>query len=208
MKRLLITAAALALLMTTAQAKPNNSYVDLKKAGVWTSYFVVSDKGNPMCGMGTYWFANGRQIGTVQVKYTAGNTVKVQMIKPSWRLADGAIVHVSVSFDAGEPQAVDAIAANTVDGPALTFTVNADATADFLHEFSESNKFTVAFPDGNEAPWDAKMEGSREVSTAFNQCSAYLDAHAPTQPTGKAATQPSGKPAPAPTAKKKDDGSI
>jgi hypothetical protein len=70
-----------------------------------------------------------------------------------------------------------------------------------MDEFSGASTMWVKFPDGNEAPWVAPMEGSRKAAATFARCVlgvAEAKKTNPTQPhnNAPATSQPFGKQAP------------
>jgi hypothetical protein len=205
MKKSLLTAAALALLMTTAQAGRD---ITLKAKGNWSAYYTISDKGNPLCGMQTYWQNNRRAlVAGAHIKYQSGGLVTIQMFKVGWRMPVGTEVKVNLAFDNSEQFPGVATSFIYKGDALLSLNVKEGTEADFLSLIEDAREFKISFPDGDEPTWVANMTGSREVSGAFKRCAYTLDANAPTQPTGKAApTQPTGKPTQ--PAAKRDDGSV
>jgi hypothetical protein len=85
MKRSLLAAAAMLLAVTAAQAKASD-YLMLNRKGTWTAYYIVSNMGNPMCGMQSSWGSSKQRIATAHVKYTSGSQIAVQLYKVGWRM--------------------------------------------------------------------------------------------------------------------------
>ena len=206
MKRSLFAAAATLLVATTPQAAKSD-YVNLKSKGNWTAFYTVSNQGNPLCGMTTYWLNNrDGTAATAHLKYTSGSVITVQLFKSGWRIPKGTTVNVSISFDNSQQFAVGAKSGIYENDAYLQFDVKEGTEADLLGLIADAREFKINFPDGDEPTWVAKMYGSREVSDAFRRCAFALDKNAPTQPTGKAApTQPTK---PMQPATKRDDGSV
>ena len=197
---------SLGLLATTPQAAKSD-YVNLKSKGNWTAFYTVSNQGNPLCGMTTYWLNNrDGTAATAHLKYTSGSVITVQLFKSGWRIPKGTTVNVSISFDNSQQFAVGAKSGIYENDAYLQFDVKEGTEADLLGLIADAREFKINFPDGDEPTWVGKMYGSREVSDAFRRCAFALDKNAPTQPTGKAApTQPTK---PMQPATKRDDGSV
>jgi hypothetical protein len=212
-----LTAAALALLMTTAAYAKGNDFTILERKGNWTATYQVSNLGNPMCSVSTSWGNDNNRTATTYIKYVAGDLIAVQMYKIGWRMPQGTDVSVSMSFDDGV--AYTATAKSGYDegrNAYLQFRIKPGEENTFLNTFAEADHLKISFPDGDEPDWHANMIGSREVSAAFRKCAGIINKNAPTQPTGKAPTQPTGKATTQPTqpvkptspVKRKDDGSV
>jgi hypothetical protein len=192
MKRSLLTAAAMLLMVATAA---HGKSTILHRSGGWTAFHVdVGSEGNPLCGMMVTSRDNARNL---MIKYQSDGGVFLQALKSSWRFKPDINVNVWVRFDNDAPlEAVGRTELTQGGQPMLAVNVKAGKEAAFLREVAESKKFYIGFPDGDEEPWVADMTGSRATALAMIRCAAYIDGKgAPTQPTGKPApTQPYGRP--------------
>ena len=205
MKRLMMTAAALALLTTAAQAKPHTLF----KGTYWQTFGMASnDDGQPMCGMRT-----GGDVTRLYIKWTPQNGMKVQVWKSNWRLAEGTEVPFVLGFfDGAKPG--DNITLSTDGGLAepteggigtsVFMTVSNENMAKLLKVFGDADRMTVNFPQGDEPQWNAKMEGSRKAADEFMHCMYVVQQNIPTSPVKP--TQPTGKTTP--KANVKDNGGI
>lgn len=212
MKRSLFAAATALLMITSANAAPASDQLILRTAGYWTAFYDPRNSdGVEMCGMKT-----DTTNGAVMVKY-AGTGVFVQVFKSTWRIPNGTIVPVSLTFDKSDPWIADASGGTMDRSPGfgfVVFTIKAQGVGDFIREFGEAGTMTVGFTQGNEQPWTLRMSGSREVAASFSKCVTALAGRSSTQPhAGGSTTQPYGKPAPSqPYGKPKqqpvDDGGI
>ena len=204
MTRLVVTAAALALLTTAAQAtsKPYTFY----KGGYWETFGMVSNSdGDPMCGMQTSGANN-----QFYVKWTPTNGMVVQVWKSNWRLSNETNVSFSLEFSDNEKpddhrtlNTDTGWATRTKDGSgsSLFMAVANDSMAELLKVFSDADTAVITFPEGDEPSWSVKMDGSRKATNEFMHCMYAIQqtiksAH-PTSPV--APTQPvvPSQPAPA-----------
>jgi hypothetical protein len=106
MKNFLLTAAALALLSTTAQAasKPYTFY----QGTYWETFgFASNNDGVPMCGMQT-----GAGVYAIYIKWTPDSGMAIQVWKKNWRLAnDTKVLFQLAFFDNAKPGESDAFTA-------------------------------------------------------------------------------------------------
>ena len=207
MKRIL-TAAAIALLATTAHASQL-----LSAEGRWkTTFHVTQDV--PMCVASTEWrSASGDLIGMVLLKGMKDGSMFFHLVRTSWRLPLGVEVPLTVSFDNGvhARQAIGRTTKTTASrenyGNMVEITVRSDAIASVLDDFAESQTMVVTFVQGNEPPWRADMTGSRTAARTLAECVVRIGgnvAAAPpvTSPVGPSATSPVGPKATSPVAPK------
>ena len=190
------------------------------RSGYWTIFDTKGDGDNaPLCGMKTdYSNANA----SIMIKGILGTeNLVVHVFKAGWRFpAQGVQLPVTLGFDRGTFGSTTAVGYQRPGlMPVVEFNVARNATKGFLEEFSKANMMWVRFDEGNEQPWTAKMEGSRDASIYFARCIVQLfeanstQPYATTPPTQPYATTPptqpySTQPNKAQPATKKDDGQI
>jgi hypothetical protein len=108
--RRLLTAAALALLTTTALAAKPSKQFTIYKGTYWETFGIASnDDGVPMCGMGT-----AGENNRFYVKWTPTNGTMVQVWKSNLRLAAGTEVPLKLEFFANDRPGDSADSAMTV----------------------------------------------------------------------------------------------
>ena len=216
MKRLL-TAAALALLSTTAHAATSKP-MTLFKGGYWETYAMTANNdGVPMCGMQADFSGNAMMF----LKWTPTNGMAVQVSRSHWRLAEGTKVPLQLEFfDNAKPGDSDTVTADAgialstkgAPGMSVFMTINKEDMGEFLKVFGAADKLTISFPQGDEPTWTTKMDGSRKAANEFMHCMYIVQQTIksaqptspvkPTQPVKPTETQPV-KPA-----TKRDDGSV
>jgi hypothetical protein len=208
MKKHLMTAAALALLATTAQAgsfgpaHPTTSEVRLFSSGYWhTSYMARNDAGEPMCKMDSEWQFLGGVTGAAMIKWTAESGLFMHITKSNWSLPAGQEVQLSVTFDRGARDATGTTVKSNAGSTLVGISVPKDDEMGFLDDIGEADQLKIQFTTGNEPAWTGKMVGSRAAKNWFVACMAKIDSVAEaTQPVVPSSpTQPvvPSQPAPA-----------
>ena len=173
MKRALLTAAAVILLSTTAQAQRNEI-----TSGLWT--YAQSTNRN-ICTMKTQMGDGNPHRGMVMVKYQRGGEgLFVQVTKNTWEFERGSQIRANLKFDSVDHFVTGKSFPRRDNRDAyIEFQVKAEYTADFLELFGEANFLTINWPDGNEPDWNAAMEGSRDVATNFTECVRFFGGPVP-----------------------------
>ena len=209
MKRIL-TAAALALLSSTAALADNNT-TQLYTGGYWSAYHVAHNgAGKPMCVVSGLWTFAGGVKGRLTMKYSNENGLFMHFSKDSWSFEPGRSVPLAISFDTGYREGTGISAISPADWrPIIESGIPADVPPGFLEDFANAKVMTITFKEGNETPWRADMTGSRDAVKALGWCMAKITTVATTSPLApKVTTSPVAPPSQPVGNRKKDDGSI
>jgi hypothetical protein len=148
-------------------SKPKSStYVELKRSGAWTAFSDITTKGSKVVGI---YAANSRS--TFYVKYFSNDDrLYVQLFKDGWQFPSGGVdVPFSIQFDDDGPE-YPAEGRARMDGSFAIVEArinDPDLAGRFMADLMHADKMTVTFAQGNEKPWVAEMQGSRETGTAF-----------------------------------------
>ncbi|MGV7212518.1 hypothetical protein [Bradyrhizobium sp. UFLA05-112] len=191
MKRLSIAGAA--MLLSTAAVAANKPTI-LMQTGAWTAYSMIASDGvTPLCGM--YTIGGNRRM---YVTYFRHRFV-VHFYKASWRVTVGTKVKTTLRTDSGETDTGTGVAYRDDTGQQTYLAVNVNQGAEngFLDRIARADKLTISFPDGDEADWTVRMDGSRPVLDALRQCAKTLDerdAATATQPFKPKAETPATQP--------------
>ena len=180
MKRSIFAAAVVLLTATTAQAEP---ITKLHSSGWWDVFYVASssDK-NPMCVMVKAVLPDEAK-GGVLVKWTEDSGTAFQVWKPNWRMPEGSMVPVLLTFIYSDRSPLPTTADAKVFRPNLiSSTIDKDVVVSFLKGFGDAKKMTINFPQSNEPQWTVAMDGSRNAVGAFVRCIARIRSTAPRQP--------------------------
>ena len=110
MKRLLMTAAALALLSTTAHATQTN----LVKSGVWSTD-LHENNGRRMCVMTNVMVPPDKAVKLTMFKLTVETCLFMHIAKSNWSIPADAKIPLGVAFDNGVRQATGFVAENQHD---------------------------------------------------------------------------------------------
>jgi hypothetical protein len=176
----LFAAAVVLLTATTAQAEP---ITKLHSSGWWNVFYVASssDK-NPMCVMVKAVLPDEAK-GGVLVKWTEDSGTAFQVWKPNWRMPEGSMVPVLLTFIYSDRSPLPTTADAKVFRPNLiSSTIDKDAVVSFLKGFGDAKKMTINFPQSNEPQWTVAMDGSRNAVGAFVRCIARIRNTAPRRP--------------------------
>jgi hypothetical protein len=151
MKRLLLTATALALLTTAAQADAT-----LYNGRAWSTFYVSDTyyTHQPICGM----MAKLTDVagGKVMVKYSATNGVTVQAWKQGWSMPAGTTVPFSVELydkDLDITTTIDATEAKSFTdkgGAYVTMQILTPDVFRFVKVFGDADGMFFKFPNGTE----------------------------------------------------------
>ena len=165
--RSLVTAAALALAVTTAQA---NDIHFLKKSGSWTAYSHISTEGVPMVGL---TFQGEGRKANLYMKYFGNDQLIVHLYKPGWQFPkDGVDVSFQVDFDHGGLKLSYPLTgrgqADAAGGAHIEAILDdASQMSSFIANTINAKQMTIVFEQGNERPWPINMTGSRATGTVF-----------------------------------------
>jgi hypothetical protein len=185
MKRLMMTAAALALLTTAAQADAT-----LYNGKAWNTYYVSDtyDTHTPLCGiMAKLTDAVG---GSVMVKYASTNGVTVQAWKQGWSMPAGTTVPFSTELydkDSDITTPIDATEAKSLTdngGAFVTMKILSPDVPRFIKAFGDADGMFFKFPYGTEPTWSIRMDDSRAAMKRFTACMQQIGW------VGTSATQP------------------
>jgi hypothetical protein len=111
----------------------------------------------------------------------------VQLFKSGWQFpADGVDVPLNIKFDNGQAYPANARARMNDDNEygVVETWLGPEVVGKFMDELMHADKMTVTFEQGDEKPWVADMQGSRETGTMFMEAVKTLC------PTCVKATQP------------------
>ena len=186
MKRLL-TAAAIALLMTTAAhaASKSNGITTytLLQGKYWTTFATINDNKNVdvryQCAVQT----EGSTTSKFFLKWTPQYGLRIQLWKKNWQLPEDAVVPFSIDLfedskpDDGKTLTVKggwAVPAAGNYGASVFGEIHEDHTNDFMVAFRAADRMVVNFPDGDEPSWNMKGEGTRKAGEEFAKCIAFM----------------------------------
>jgi S1-C subfamily serine protease len=197
MKKILAAMVISAALVSTAFADTKTYY----RSGAWENYAGTSNKGVPICGMSIFTRDTSMSL---HVKWSPDG-VRLMAFKDSWRIPDGTDIPVEIGFDKNTWRSGTAsgetVSNRRFTSGLVTVGINDDLVDDFLGEFGNANKIWMRFTSGNETPWVADMNGSRNAAAAFRKCISWMINKGygapPTQPYGDSdTTQPFDSTAP------------
>jgi hypothetical protein len=211
MKRLMMTAAALALMATTAHAN-----VQLNVTGNWSTHLITTTSdGTPLCLMRATWKSPGSPIiGKVMVKWnSADNATFIHVYKSNWKFSADVEVPLVVSFDNGAREATGiTFIGDDNNSRMIEIPIPDDKVEGVLEDFASAKQLTITFQSGNEQPWVGKMVGSRAAVAWFNLCKVKLGGtgvFTPRRTSPVPQATPTSPVAPTkPAGKNKDDGSV
>ena len=193
MKKYLMTAAALALLTTTASA---SELITFYKGTYWQTWVVAANEsGNKMCGM----HIEGKNF-RFYVKWDVLAGMALQVWKSNWKFAANSVVPFEVKFhDNAKPDDDWSIAIEAGEvrsnSSSVFMAIRTEDQSSLLNAFAEADAGMISFPAGNEQPWILRMEGSRRASQEFMRCIYVLQQEAKaTQPTSPAARRADQQP--------------
>jgi hypothetical protein len=177
--------------------------VELKRSGAWTAYTDVTTRGEKVVGMYT---ANSTSM--IYVKYFSNNDhLYIQLFKQGWQFPNGGVdVPFSIQFDNDPAYHADGVARIGDTNLALVEVriSDPDLAGRFMADLMHADTMTITFAQGNEKPWVAEMQGTRETGMAFMNAVRAMcpNCTKSTQPYDeKLSTQPYDA---KPTAKKND----
>jgi hypothetical protein len=152
-------------IQATAQPTKRGTAVELKKSGAWTTFSDTTKKGTKVVGMYT---ANARSAFYVKF-FSDSDRLYVQLFKNGWQFPnDGVDVPLNITFDNG-PSYPATARARMDEGYAVveTWISDPDLAGRFMDDLMGADTMTVTFEQGDEKPWVANMQGTRETGTAF-----------------------------------------
>ena len=172
MKRLMMTAVALALLTTGAQA---GNVTQLYAGGFWkTSHHASNSKGQQMCTIAGNWKFNGAN-GEAWLKWTNEFGLFMHIGKSNWSFPASEHVPMSIAMEAGVRDGLGLTFIAPKTGQSLIeLKVVKDAADKFIEDFASTDRLVITFKEGNEPPWVGKMVGSRAAADAFKSCIARI----------------------------------
>jgi hypothetical protein len=203
MKRLLLASTFALALSSAATAEVKTYY----RSGMWNNFAGVDNQNEFVCGMD---ITNRNATQSVHIKWAA-STGKffVQIFKTGWRIPQGTKIPVEIGFDGGYWGNVEnaygtTYHSGTYSWGGIVFGIKSDSVTDFFDNVAAANKMWLRFPNGNETPWSANMEGSRNSVSALKMCIQKVAAQKTqpysnnnSQPYSSQPTQPYSSPAPA-----------
>jgi hypothetical protein len=216
-KRLLLGVAFFAsLAVLTGTADPDGMKI-FHRTGAWASSAGINDRGNPQCVTMTMGSV-GNATGVVMVKFSTGspNRLVVNLSKTSWNIPNGTSMRVQLQVDNAPARIYDAKAVgDTMVGFAINFNdtdpVTGEPAIQLLFNLLMSGQtLNAMFPDGNERPWQASLNGSAVELEQFGTCIQTIKSAAnPTQPFGAGkSTQPFRETSQEPTIPRENDEAI
>jgi hypothetical protein len=166
--RRLITAAAFALLATTAHAE---NATQLYAGGYWnTAHYARNSDGKPMCVISGQWDFKSGATGSAIMKWSNENGLFLHIAKSTWSFPAGVEVPMSISFDKGTREGTGTTTTNSRGGSMIEITIPNEHAVGFLDDFADADQLTITFKQGNEPPWMGKMDGSRMAAKWFRWC--------------------------------------
>jgi hypothetical protein len=154
MKRLLLTAAALALLTPAAQAGTAKPYI-LHQGKYWQTYAMTKNNdGIPMCGMQTMG-----DRSSFFIKWTPSGGMWIQIWKYEWRLTAATGVSFQLEFidnaKPGENETLTtkngwATPSDSGYGSSLYVNIDGEDHSRLLQVFGEADRVLINFLDGDE----------------------------------------------------------
>ena len=209
MKRLMMTAAALALLTSAAHAGKTMQTYTLHQGKYWRTFATINNGSDentgPQCGMYT-----GGDVSRFYIKWTPRYGMRVQLWKRNWRLTKDADVPFKIDFfDDAKPDDNQTLnipggwaVPNDASGTSVFANIDKDDEAKLLATFGDADRIAVHFPEGDEPSWNVNAEGTRKAASEFTKCITTVQqamTSTTTQPVTPKATQPvvPSQPAPA-----------
>lgn len=173
-----------ALLIASAPAAAIAQVQTYFHAGAWDAFSGRSGNGGAVCGIGSTNSADERRLS---VSFDIGGTDTIFSVsKPNWSIPDNTRIAVVMQIGLNPPWTVQGVGHNHM----IDWTLDRVAIQSFDRQFRGASSMTLAFPDGNEAPWTQSLGGSTKISDTFGRC-----VHDLTQQVQ--ASQPPANPAPA-----------
>jgi hypothetical protein len=194
-----VAAAAFIVAAVTAQsAHAGGSMERYSQTGAWTSMAGTNNGGHPQCVTMVFGkFDNS--FASLSLKYDAHipNALLIHMNKDAWKIPPGTRMRVRLQIDNAPARVFEGLGS----GDLVQISIDADETADngeplikqVFNLLSAGVQASVSFPDGNEVPWVAKLNGSAAELGNFVRCmKSVISGTGKTQPysSGGGATQP------------------
>ncbi|MBO1073840.1 hypothetical protein [Roseomonas marmotae] len=179
----------LAALILLASAPAWAETADIARFGAWKAYGGTSESGTPLCGAAVQ--GRGRSL---HLKYFLNQPgLVVHVFKRSWRIPQGVDVPVRLWIDGHEGWV--ASATPLPGGTGIQFRFGTDLLEEFEALFRAGRMMRLHFLDGDEEPWEADLQGSDRVASAFVRCMDVIAGQAPTQPYARGSPVPDSAPA-------------
>lgn len=136
------------------------------RASGWEAFGGIADSKKAVCGVSVAskdsWFT---------LKYFKGDKVlTVQLSDSDWVGKPGDKVGLGMQFDDHKAWSAQATAFKVDKDIALQFSVDAEATDDWMHEFKESHELLIAFSNSKIPTWHADLTGTKAVGEAMEAC--------------------------------------
>jgi hypothetical protein len=205
--------ASLAVLPGTADAGGMKIF---HRTGTWASLAGINDRGDPQCVTMTSGSV-GNATGVVMLKFNANNPKRliVNLGKSSWKIPNEVSMRVRLQVDNAPARVYDAKGADNIIGFAIdlddTDPVTGEPAMQLLFNLLMSGQtLNATFPDGNERPWQASLNGSAVELGQFATCIQTVKSAAnPTQPfSPDNSTQPFRETNQEPTVPRENDEAI
>jgi hypothetical protein len=114
--------------------------------------------------------------GSIMFKWTMFGGLFMHVYKSSWMIRQGTEIPMSVTFDGGIRNGTGVVLDN---GKLIQVYVSNSEAGQFMKDFSDSTKMTLAFPSSAELPWVSSMVGHVEAENAFLNCVKGIKAKTP-----------------------------
>lgn len=181
---ILLSTAVLSLALATPISAFSNSNIrTLYSAGNWSTMFGFSHEGVPVCMM-----LGGRGDRTIGYGSVPNRPyIIVQLIKKSWSIPPGTLIHLHLQVDNDSPWAVEGVGS----GDDVKWHIQGNALRNYARQFVHGLELVITFEGGNEPPWVISLRGSAGATKAFARCIEETQPTPPaTQPYTPAPTQP------------------
>jgi hypothetical protein len=188
LKTLGVAAFAAVILPSAAIAQIQTYY----HAGVWDAFSGRNEKGGAVCGIGN---TNPTDNRRVSIRFDIGGTdTIITATKPDWAIPDGTQIRVVMQIGLNTPWTEQGNGHNH----SVSWILDRSAMQPFDQQFASASSMTLTFPDGNEPPWNASLNGSSAITATFARCindltsqvQAAKAAGAAAPPPAQGATQP------------------
>lgn len=151
-----------------AQAQNATPARELVRAGQWAALSAVSDRGVPMCIMGT---TSGPL--SFYVKHFRGEQqLVVHIFHDSWNMEPGSRAALQLQID---QESWSASATALASRRGLEITVRGDEIGRFATALRGGTTMTLGFPTARLGPWQIQLAGSDVASGAFGQCVSAMN---------------------------------
>jgi hypothetical protein len=139
--------------------------------GAWTAMTGTSTEGTPMCALS---ISNPKTDKWFYLKWFNNDNpseLEMQLVSPDWKIPADTDVPLKIWFDQDEDDGYtgNGFGSETIQ-QLLVARFPSEIVGDLMKKLRAAKNFAIAFPSGNEKPWNLKMDGIQAAVDAFARC--------------------------------------